>query len=55
MPKKDLDEKDTDLLKKVTMVAAAVQVDRMPVFAVDVSFLNLIGADFNDLSIVLDQ
>ena len=38
MPKKDLSEKDTDLLSKVSMVAQAVKVDEKPVFAVDVSF-----------------
>ena len=37
LPKKDLDEKDNDLLKKVSMVAAAVEVEEKPVFAVDVS------------------
>ena len=37
LPKKDLDEKDTDLLKKVSMVAQAVKVDEAPVYAVDVN------------------
>ena len=37
LPKKDLDEKDTDLLKKMSLVAQAVQIEEKPVFAVDVS------------------
>ena len=37
LPKKDLDEKDTDLLSKVSMVAQAVKVEEAPLFAVDVS------------------
>lgn len=37
LPKRDLDEKDTDLLKKMSLVAQAVQIEEKPVFAVDVS------------------
>mmetsp|Transcript_46215 Transcript_46215/g.61204 ORF Transcript_46215/g.61204 Transcript_46215/m.61204 type:complete len:282 (-) Transcript_46215:342-1187(-) len=37
LPKKDLDEKDTDLLKKVNLIAQAVQVEEAPVFAVDIN------------------
>lgn len=37
LPKKDLDEKDNDLLSKVHLMAQAVQVDEAPKYAVDVS------------------
>ena len=37
LPKKDLDEKDTDLLNKVNLVAQAVKVDPIPIFAVDIN------------------
>ena len=42
LPKKNLDEKDTDLLSKVNLIAQAVKTDEVPVFAVDVSNLILI-------------
>ena len=44
LPKKNLDEKDTDLLSKVSLVAQAVKVEEVPVFGIDVSsdFLLLI-------------
>lgn len=37
LPKRDLDEKDTDLLSKVNLVAQAVKVEELPIFAVDLS------------------
>lgn len=37
LPKKNLDEKDTDLLSKVNLIAQAVKVDPVPVFGVDIS------------------
>lgn len=37
LPKRDLDEKDNDLLSKVSMIAQAVKVDELPIFGVDVS------------------
>ena len=37
LPKKDLDEKDTDLLSKVNLIAQAVKVDEVPIFAVDIN------------------
>lgn len=36
LPKKDLDEKDTDLLSKVSMVAQAVKIEEAPKFAIDI-------------------
>lgn len=37
LPKRNLDEKDTDLLSKVSMIAQAVKVDEIPIYSVDVS------------------
>lgn len=37
LPKKDLDEKDTDLLSKVNLIAQAVKVEEAPVFGIDVN------------------
>lgn len=39
LPAKDLNEKDVDLLSKMNMIAQAVEVDEIPVFARDVSVL----------------
>ena len=36
-PKKELDQKDTDLLKKVNLVAQAVAIDPAPIWLPDVS------------------
>lgn len=37
LPKRNLDEKDTDLLSKVSMIAQAVKVDEIPIYSVDVN------------------
>lgn len=37
LPARDLNEKDTDLLSKVNLIAQAVKVDEVPIFAVDVN------------------
>jgi hypothetical protein len=39
LPKKDLSSKDNDLLKKVSLLAQAVEVDQPPLIGYDVSFL----------------
>lgn len=42
LPAKSLSEKDEDLLKKVSMLAAAVKVDEPPLIAPDVSYTRYI-------------
>lgn len=41
LPKKSLSSKDEDLLKKVSMIAAAVKVDEPPILAPDINELYL--------------
>ena len=48
LPKKDLDEKDTDLLSKVSLIAQAVQTDEKPVFGIDVSSVGMTHSLFVD-------
>ena len=43
LPKKDLDEKDNDLLSKVHLMAQAVQVEEAPKYAIDVSIKSKIN------------
>jgi len=51
LPKKNLDDKDMDLLSKVNLIAQAVKVDEVPIFSVDVSCFglsHLFGFTFTD-------
>lgn len=47
LPKKNLDEKDKDLLSKVNLIAQAVKVDEVPIFGVDVSDFDRLIRSFN--------
>ena len=47
LPKKNLDEKDKDLLSKVNLIAQAVKVDEVPIFGVDVSDVDRLIRSFN--------
>lgn len=38
LPKRDLTEKDTDLLSKMSLLATAIQIDKPPMIGHDVSF-----------------
>ena len=42
MPKKDLDEKDTDLLSKMNLIAQAVKVEEAPKFGIDINETHMI-------------
>ncbi len=45
LPKKDLSEKDNDLLKKMTMLAQALEIPKPPVIGYDVSEKGVIFVD----------